>query len=152
MLNPRIYFHRISLQQTNKMKTFLFAAITAILFASCAKQTNCIGTDCVLPEAAIAIDSVTNNGIYVRLPNNEGGFFACTLELASNINQEEFIEAASAYTTASPIQGNENQTMPMLKVYYVAEDQSYVRENARYIHATNNKLEIISYGNNLEID
>lgn len=134
------------------MKTFLFAAITAILFASCAKQTTCIGADCVLPEAAIAIDSVTNNGIFVRLPNNEGGFFTCNLDLASHINHDEFIAAVSAYTTASPIQGNENQTMPMLKVYYVAEDQSYVRENARYIHATNNKLEIISYGNNLETD
>ena len=134
------------------MKTFLFAAITAVLFASCTKQTTCIGSDCVLPEATIAIDSVTNNGIYVRLPNNEGGYFDCTLALASHINQEEFIEAASAYAMASPIQGNENQSMPMLKVYYVAEDQSYVRENARYIHATNNKLEIISFGNNLDTD
>ena len=128
------------------MKTLVITTAALIMLAGCTKQTACIGSDCVLPEAAIAIDSVTTNGIYVNLPNNENGFYATTLQLAADINQDDFLEAASA------LPGNENEPLPMLKVYYIAEDQSYVRENARYIHASNTKFEIISYGNNLEVN
>ncbi len=149
---PDCHVNNFNKQALNTMKTLFITTAALIMLAGCTKQTACIGSDCVLPEAAIAIDSVTTNGIYVNLPNNEDGFYATTLQLAADINQDDFLEAASAYTTASPLPGNENEPLPMLKVYYIAEDQSYVRENARYIHASNTKFEIISYGNNLEVN
>lgn len=125
------------------MKNIFFALISISLLASCTKETACIGADCVLPEASVTIDSVSNQRIYVSLPNNQGGTYNCTLQLAADIDETAFF--ATATNLASPMPGTAPENTKPMSVYYISEDQSYVRENARYIHAEQATLEIIQF-------
>src|SRR5690349_10219444 len=74
------------------MKTILItsAAVLCIFASGCEKQSECIGTDCVYPEAVVAIDSISHNHIYTTLVNREGERLGYTLSLSPEVDAHDF--------------------------------------------------------------
>ena len=132
------------------MKALIIISSAALcLFCSCEKEMDCIGSDCVYPEAIVAIDSISQNHIYSTLITREGEQLVYALSLSPEINEQEFMD----YTGYSPewptvIDPTDDQGQ-ILKVYYVASNQFYVAGDAHYINACDAGLEIVAFGDDL---
>lgn len=133
---------------TRIIRTILCICFLTIVFTSCKKQAVCFGDDCTFPEATVAIDSMINNQIYVTLINSEGNSFAYPLSLSPVVDEMEFMSYSGIKGSTSTDMKSDGR---LLKVYYVAEDQSYVQNNATYINANNTNLEIVAFGNDLNL-
>lgn len=133
------------------MKTLSIIAILILPFLfSCSKETVCIGYDCVIPEDVAVIDSVSTEGVHITLINNEGNSYPLIMQLADDLPSDVFY----AYVQS---QAPEEMTFPdspavssaTAKVYYISTNQDYVRNNARYVHATQTEFEIVAFADNL---
>ena len=127
---------------------FCICFFTTIVFTSCKKQSICIGEDCIFPEATVAVDSIINNRVYVTLLNSEGNSFAYPLSLSPAIDETDFMSYAGIKGSTSTDMKSDGR---LLKVYYVSDDQSYVQNNATYINANSTNLEIVAFGNDLNL-
>ncbi|HNV99810.1 MAG TPA: hypothetical protein PKL06_10610 [Chitinophagales bacterium] len=133
-----------------KMKTLSIIAILIFPFLfSCSKETACIGYDCVIPEDVAVIDSVSAEGVHITLINYEGNSYPLIMQLAEDQSSDVF----QAYLQS---QAPEGMTFPdsaavssaTAKVYYISTNQDYVRNNARYVHATQTEFEIVAFSDN----
>lgn len=134
------------------MKNLIFAAILALPFlVSCSKQTACLGYDCVLPEDAVSIDSVSSAGVHVTLLNQDGDDYPVTMHLTDDQSLSAFqayVEAGE--TSGMPQPGETSGYTNSPKVYYISTNQEYVRTNARYVNASTTTFEIVAYGTELD--
>ena len=133
------------------MKQIIIVLIAAILFASCSKSVECIGSDCTFPEAVVTIDSISNKIVYSTLLNSEGVAFVCPLILSPEIDETDFIRFTGFQSANYAENHSESANGRIVKIYYVADDQSYVGNNASYINALQTTLEIVSYGDSLRL-
>ncbi len=131
---------------TQIIRSIFITGMIAIVFSSCQKQANCFGTDCIYPEATVAIDSIVNQRIYVTLLNSEGNAFAYPLTLSPSIDQTEFMSYSGIKGSTATDMKSDGR---ILKVSYVSEDQSYIQNNAGYINAFETELEIVAFGQDL---
>ncbi len=123
-------------------------AFAAVLSEACTKQTVCAGSDCILPEAAVAVDSIVQDAYFVTLLNSADQSLVCVLHVSPLIDEK----ALQAYVESCSVKdcppGQINDPRPV-KVYYSAVDQSYVTENAAFINAGSTALEIVGFGDDL---
>ncbi len=133
------------------MKTLFFISVLAIAFISCNKQTACIGSDCVLTEAAVRVDSIIDERIYATLQSREGDRFVQELGISSLIDVNEFY--AYAGYSASGSGGGKIVYTPAdtVKVYYISNDQTYVKYNMEYVNASSTELDIAAFGDELTL-
>lgn len=133
------------------MKQAIFILVAAGMLASCSKTVECIGSDCTFPEAVVTIDSISNKIVYSTLLNSDGVPFVCPLVLSPEIDETDFIRFTGFQSTNYAENHSESANGKIIKIYYVADDQSYVFNNSSYINALKTTLEIVSYGDSLRL-
>ena len=127
----------------------IITVMIAIAISGCARKGTCFGPDCIYPEAVVALDSIIEDRIYTTLVTSEGKPLVATLTLSPEIDVEEFNRYIDF--TGDPGIETKNSEGSVLKVYYISENQSYVTNNAEYINLSSTTLEIVAFGDDLQL-